>query len=230
VRERVTYVSQEQQLHGGMSVAQLGTYLAHFYSQWDDAYLRRLAERFEVPPDQPVHGLSGGQRRKVAVLLALAPHPEVVLMDEPAAGLDPIARRQLIEELVDCLADRSDMTIVLSTHIITDLERLAEHVGIMDRGRMVTSGRLDDLQSGTRRVQVIFDGAAPPNGFRVPGAVRTRVEGPVVTAVARLGGEGVLDELRAQPGVRVQTFPLNLEELFIEMLGREAREEMREAV
>ena len=120
------------------------------------------------------------------------------------------------------------MTIVLSTHIIADLERLAEYVGIMDRGSLLSSGRLDDLQSSTRRVQVIFEGTAPPDGFSVPGAVRTRVEGPVITAVARLEKESALDELRAQPGVRVQTFPLNLEELFIEMLGPEAREELTE--
>jgi len=228
VKERVTYVSQEQQLYGGMTVSQLSAYLAHFYTRWDNAYLHQLAERFQLPVDQPVFSLSGGQRRQVAILLALAPRPDVVLMDEPAAGLDPIARRQLIEELVDCLSDRPEMTVILSTHIIADIERLAEHVGIMDKGRLVASSRLDDLQARTRRVQVIFDGSAPPAGFVVPGAVRTAVEGPVVTAIARIDQESALDALRAQPGLRVQTFPLSLEDVFIEMLGPEARAELAE--
>ena len=164
--------------------------------------------------------LSGGDQRKVAVLLAFSARPDVLILDEPAAGLDPIARRQLMEEIVDFLGEGGERTVLFSTHILEDLERVAEHVGIMDRGRMLAKGRLEDLQSGMRRIQVIFNGQTVPGDFRIPGTLRSKTEGPVFTAVARLESPQQLDEIRALPGVRVSDFPLGLQDLFIELLDR----------
>lgn len=110
--------------------------------------------------------------------------------------------------------------MLFSTHILEDLERVAEHVGIMDRGRMVVAGRLEDLQTGMRRVQIIFNGPVVPDGFHVPGALRSRAEGPVLTAVARIESEQQLETLRATPDTRVSDFPLGLQDFFIELLDR----------
>ena len=151
--------------------------------------LGRLARRFEIPRDRPIGLLSGGEQRKAAIVLALATRADVLVLDEPAGGLDPIARRQLVDEIVD-LAATGDTTILFSTHIITDLERVAEYIGIMDRGRMVNQGRLEDLHTSTRRVQVIFPGEAPPSDFVVPGTVRSHSAGAVVTAPGAAGERG----------------------------------------
>lgn len=218
-RARVAYVSQAQQIYSWMTVDELATYLAHFYPRWDQAGARRLALRFELDVTRPLGLLSGGEQRKAAILLAFAARTEVLILDEPAAGLDPIARRQLVDEIVDLVGRGDGATVLFSTHIITDLERVAEYVGIMDRGRLLSSSRLEDLQGATRRVQVIFEGDGPPAGFVVPGAVRTRTDGPVVTALVRLASESQLDDLRRLPGVRVTVFPVGLEEMFIELLG-----------
>lgn len=226
-RARAAYVSQSQQLYSWMTLEELGFYMAGFYPRWDIAHLGRLAQRFEIPRDRPIGLLSGGEQRKAAVVLALATRAEVLILDEPAGGLDPIARRQLVDEIVD-LAAAGETTILFSTHIITDLERVAEYVGIMDRGRMVNQGRLEDLHTSTRRVQVIFPGESPPAGFEVPGAVRSHSAGAVVTALARLESEGQLDPVRRMPGVRVQVFPLGLEEAFIDLLGPEMSSELAE--
>jgi len=161
-------------------------------------------------------------------LMALAARPEVLLLDEPAANFDPIARRELISELAGVLADGGGCTILFSTHIISDIERIADHVGIMDKGKLVTSARLDELQSTTKRVQVVFEGIAPPPGFKVPGAVRSDVSGPVVSAVVRLAREDALDELRRIPGARVNVFPLGLEDIFIELFGAKTAQEFVE--
>jgi ABC-2 type transport system ATP-binding protein len=170
--------------------------------------------------------LSGGQQRKVSILLALAARPEVLLLDEPAAGLDPIARRELVDEVVEVIARGDGTTVLFSTHIISDLERLAEMVGVMDRGRMVMSSRLDDLKTRTKRVQVIFDGTHAPADFHVPGAVRETREGPVVTAVARVESDTQLDAVKRIPGARVNVFPLGLEDAFIELFGASSRPEL----
>ena len=229
VRARVAYVSQQQQLHAWMTAEELCHYASHFYERWDQPYARDLARRFDIPWEQQVGLMSGGEQRKVSILLAFAARPDVLLLDEPAAGLDPIARRELIDEIVDVLSRVEDCTVLFSTHIISDLERIAEHVGIMDRGRIVTSARLDDLQSRTKRVQVIIDDERP--GFvlpPIPGTIRSKVEGPVLTAVVRLESEAQLDEVRRIPGVRVNVFPVGLEEIFIDLFGPGSRSEFLE--
>lgn len=227
-RSRVAYVSQAQQLHPWMTLTELGYYQSHFYPQWDDGRLWRLAQRFEVPADRQIGVMSGGEQRKAAIVLALAARAEVLILDEPAGGLDPIARRQLVDEVID-LASDAQTTILFSTHIITDLERVAEYVGIMDRGKLVSQGRLEDLHTSTRRVQVIFSEDAPPAGFEIPGALRSHTDGPVVTALVRLQDEAELDPIRHIAGVRVNVFPLGLEEAFIDLLGPEMSQELLEA-
>jgi len=229
-RARVAYVGQEQTIYGWLTCEELCHLGGRFYERWDTARARRLAERFDVPTDRPVGALSGGQRRKVAILLALASRAEVLILDEPAGGLDPIARRQLVDEIIDLAAAGDGTTVLFSTHIITDLERVAEMVAIMDRGRIMAETRLDEMQSTTRRVQVIFAGDGPPAGFAVPGAVRTQTAGPVVTAIVRITSDAQLDEVRAIPGARVNVFDLGLEEAFIELLGPEAAGEFGETM
>lgn len=219
-RQRVAYVSQAQQLPGWMTMEELCRYAGHFYDTWDNALARRLVERWELAWQRPVARLSTGEQRQAALLLALAAQPEVLLLDEPAAGLDPIARRSIMESLVDALTRGRGCTVLLSTHLITDLERVADHIGIMDRGRITTSARLDDLLQTTQRVQVVFDEPTPPPGFAVPGALWTQISGPVVTAIVHMASEAQLEPLRAMPGVRINLFPLSLEEIFIELFGR----------
>jgi ABC-2 type transport system ATP-binding protein len=218
IRAKVAHVSQSQQTPGWMTLAELCRYVSHFYESWDLAFARDLAGKWELKWDRAIAGMSGGEQRKVALLLAFASRPEVVLLDEPVAGLDPIARRQLVDEIIEMLSHREGCTVLFSTHLVGDLERIAEHVGIMDRGRIISSTRLDDLLSTTKKVQVVFDSDEPPSGFSLPGAIWMRVAGPVVTGVVRLMNDGQLEEIRQLRGVRVQSFSMGLEDIFIELL------------
>ena len=234
IKSRVAYVSQTQQLHHWMTLEELGYYLSHFYEAWSDEEAGRLAKVFDLPAQRPIGQMSGGQQRAAAIVLALATRPEVLILDEPAAALDPIARRRLVEQLVRFVDEGQgtsggQRTILFSTHILSDLERIADHVGLMDHGKLLTQGRLEDLRCRTRRVQVVFDGDGPPPGFAIPGAQRVRVEGPVLTAVVRADDESEFDQLMLTPAARVQLFPLGLEELFIELLGPQAGAELQES-
>ena len=216
IRQRVGYVSQSQQLPGWMTLDELCRSNACFYGRWDEALAQRLARRWELSRKRPIAHLSGGEQRQAAILLALAAQPEVLFLDEPAAGLDPIARRALLAGLVDCLTQESGCTIMFSTHHIGDLERIGDRVGMMDRGRIVKSLRLDEWLDRVRRVQVVFNTDTVPHGFSIPAARRIRIEGPVATAVVELANEDQLTPLRSIPGARVNVFPMNLEEIFIE--------------
>jgi ABC-2 type transport system ATP-binding protein len=215
-RQKVAYVSQSQQVPEWMSLEELGRYAAHFYAAWEPEILKQQARRWELPLRMPIAKLSGGNQRLAALAVALATRPEVLLLDEPAAGLDPVARRELNVCLVDALLRDEGCTILLSTHLLGDLERLATQVGIMDRGRIVTAGPVEDWQRTMRRVQVVFPADAPPADFAIPGAIRSRTLGPVVTALTRVDDEAQLAGVRALPGARVQIFPLTLEELFVD--------------
>jgi ABC-2 type transport system ATP-binding protein len=160
--------------------------------------------------------LSGGNQRLAALAAALATRPEVLLLDEPAAGLDPVARRELNTCLIEVLLRGPGCTILLSTHLLGDLERLATRVGIMDRGRIVVEGAVEDWHRTMRRVQVVFAENAAPVDFSIPGALKSQQLGPVVTALARVTDDAQLNGVRAIPGARVNVFPVTLEELFVD--------------
>jgi ABC-2 type transport system ATP-binding protein len=226
-RARVSYVSQAQQLPSWMTLGELCRCAATFYPNWDQGFAEGLARRWHLDANRPVSRSSGGEQRKAAILLALAPRPEVLLLDEPAAGLDPISRRELIEELIELLSRDNGCTVLFCTHILSDLERIAESVGILDRGRLLMSGRLDELQNRMQRLQVIFPGEAAPPTWSIPGALSSRITGPVVTAVMERLEFDQIEKIRRWPGVRVQVFPMGLEEIFLEVAGRGPGEKQR---
>lgn len=217
LRGKVAYVSQSEQMPAWMTLRDLSRYVSHFYERWNKSFAEDLAIRWGISSLQPMGNLSGGEQRKAAIILALASEPEVLILDEPAAGLDPLSRRELINEVVGVLTRHTSATILFSTHIITDLERVAEWVGILERGRLVMHRPLDELHGSFRRVQVIFPGEAPPPQFTIPGAARTVVSGPVVSGVTEFFDAEHIEGLKRWPGVRVQVFPLALEEIFIEL-------------
>lgn len=216
-RQWVAYVSQGQQAPDWMSLTDLCRYASHFYDRWDRDIARDLAKRWDLPWDRAIGRLSGGQQRLAALLTALATRPGVLLLDEPAAGLDPIARHSLNDCLIEALLRSDGCTILLSTHLIGDLERLATRVGMMDRGRIVAAGEVDDWQRTVRKAQVVFPGEFVPRDFIMPEALRSETLGPVVTAICRAPDDSVWDVIRARYGARINVFPLTLEEVFVEM-------------
>lgn len=217
-RSRVAYVSQEQQLPPSKTLAELAVLMDALHPRWDENLARGLGDRFKLPWHSPMGALSGGEHRKASVLLAFAARPEVLLLDEPAAGLDPVARRLLVETIVDQLGEGGEMTVLFSTHLLEDIERVADHVGILDRGRMLVSARVEDLQARYQRLQIIFDDGEVPPGFRLPGTLRARAEGSVLTVIVESGDGLLVESLQARPGIRVREFPLALQDVFIELL------------
>ena len=174
--------------------------------------------------------MSGGEQRKAALLLAIHAMPQVLILDEPATGLDSIARRELLDLLIEMIQLRPETTLLISTHHIGDLARIAQEVGMMDRGRLLRTAQLDDLQERMKKVQVVFPGNKPPAGFKLPGMIRMESVGPVVTAVCELDSEQLLEEWRQQSQLRVQTFPLSLEEIFLELFeNKQWRSEAKKA-
>ncbi len=223
IRTRAAYVSQTQQLPASRTLEELNRCLKRFNEQWDQSHARALANAWGLPWKRPLGCLSCGEQRKAAILLAFAGRPEVLVLDEPAAGFDLVARRELVVQIVDAITQGDGCTVLLSTHLIGDLERAADHIGVIDSGRMAMSERLEDLLNRTKRVQVIFQDEEPPAHFAVPGALRSRCAGAVVNAIVQWADRGELNALRDSTNARVQVFPMGLEEIFIELFGHDAR-------
>lgn len=147
-KARLGYVPQVISLFPWMTVNDLVRYTRSFYETWNDELIGRLLGEWDLPPGDRVGNLSVGQLQKLAILTALGHEPELLILDEPAASLDPLARRQFLQLIID-LAGPSNRTVLFSTHITSDLERVADHVAILKEGRIVHFGSLEELKEQT---------------------------------------------------------------------------------
>jgi ABC-2 type transport system ATP-binding protein len=142
---RMGYVSQSRYLPGWMTAAECLRFTRALRPMWDDAKVANLVARLELQLDVKIRDLSRGHYVRVQIALALAHNPEVILLDEPTSGLDPAGRRELLALLVDEIGLRG-RTVVFSSHLVEDIERMADSVAIMDNGRIVASGPLETLK------------------------------------------------------------------------------------
>ena len=225
VRRRAAYVSQSQLLPPGLSLEELSHCLKRQSESWDPLLAEKLARRWSLPSRRALGCLSAGEQRKASLLVAFASRPEVLVLDEPAGGFDLVARRELVEEMVDAITQAEGCTILLSTHLVGDIERVADQVGVMESGGMALSVRLEDLLNETRRVQVIFEDEEAPTDFAIPGAVKSWGTGAVVSAIVRWPHGGELEALRSSTSARVQVFSTGLEEIFLELFGNTNRKD-----
>ncbi|HEY3446806.1 MAG TPA: ABC transporter ATP-binding protein [Myxococcales bacterium] len=152
-KRRIGYVSQEQNFYPWMTPLQLGSFVSGFYPRWDGAEFKRLLKTLDVPADRRAAELSGGTRAKLGLALALAPSPDLLLLDEPTAGLDPVARREFNDLLVERVREKG-CTALFSSHIVDEVEHVATRIGIVQAGKMRFEGPLSELLGSLRRVQL----------------------------------------------------------------------------
>jgi ABC-2 type transport system ATP-binding protein len=155
VLARVGYLSEENDLPGWMRVAELLRYSRAFYPRWDDAYAEELRQAFELPPGARVGSLSKGQRAGAGLLVALAHRPELLVLDEPSSGLDPLVRRDILGAIIRTIADEG-RTVLFSSHLLDEVERVSDHVALIHHGRVVFSAELNDLKETHRCLTLRF--------------------------------------------------------------------------
>jgi ABC-type multidrug transport system ATPase subunit len=143
---RMGYLSEENDLPGWMSVDELMRYTRAFYPAWDDAYAEELRQRFALDPAARIASLSKGQKARTGLLVALAYRPELLILDEPSSGLDPIVRRDILGAVMRTIADEG-RTVLFSSHLLDEVEEVADHVTMMSRGRIVLSGPLQEIKA-----------------------------------------------------------------------------------
>jgi len=214
-KERLGYVPQVVTLYPWMKLRHLLAYTAAFYRNWNADLARQLVQRWEIPLEEGVATLSVGQQQRLSIVLSLAYEPQLLILDEPAASLDPVARREFLSEVLN-IANQPNRTVVFSTHITSDIERVADTVAILKEGTIVFHGELGELKDSVKRLHV--SAAAPlPGNFAVPGALSMRIDGSHAMVAARDVTPEVISELCNLWKADVQIEDLSLEDIFLEM-------------
>ena len=155
VKQRVGYVPESHHIYRWMRVEQVISFCRALYNSWNEEFCRQMLALFELDPRKKVKHLSRGMQVKLALLLAVSHEPEVLILDEPMAGLDPLAREEFLEGVLRTICDRNQ-TVLFSTHTLDDVQRLADTVGILFEGRMLVHRKLDDLLASTKRIRAVL--------------------------------------------------------------------------
>ena len=219
VRTRVSLLTEESSLYPWMTVAEILRLGAGLHPRWDRDEERRLVRSLELEPEEKIGTLSRGTRAKVALVLAVACRPELLLLDDPTAGLDPLVRREVLEGVLEAVPAEGG-AVVYASHLVHDVERVADRVAVMDAGRVELQGALEELKQRIRKAVAVFDDE-PPRKVTVPGAIDARVDGRVVTVVAESVNGGLAASLEQLGASRVEIEPLSLEEILVACLRRD---------
>jgi ABC-2 type transport system ATP-binding protein len=214
-RARIGYVPQQSELFEWLSGYQMLAYFKTLYPRWNDDKVKQLLARWgldDATCRKAIGTLSGGQKQRLSIVRALAHDPDLLILDEPVAALDPAGRREFLRELVEGVLERNT-TVVFSTHILSDLERVALDVAFLRDGKIALQGELDSLLEGARR---LVGPGTLLDALTVSGELRRRSQGDGVTQVITSAVTPVLaDFVRQHQALRLET--LSLEELFVEV-------------
>ena len=213
-KQRIGYVPQQPDAFAWMRVSDMLEFVGRRYAHWDRDFAELSLARCQIGPARRLASLSPGERQRVAIVRALAVNPDLLVLDEPASALDPVARRDLLREIVARAAE-SGTTILFSTHIVSDLERVASRVTFLHQHRIVVDTSVVDLTETHARLTVPA-GSQALSASRLAGEVsrRAQSDGSVVLVMARQQG-GEWPGIAAAPGARLEA--LSLEDLFIEV-------------
>ena len=214
VRRRIGFLGEDKRLYSYMTVREIIAFTRPFFPTWRVETETRLLTDFELPLDRKVSALSKGMRTKVGLLLNLCRHSELLILDEPSEGLDPVVTEQMLQSLVQQAADGT--TIFFSSHQVAEIQQIADHIIAIEKGRVILEGSLDHLQQKFRRINLVFDDPPPPEAFRRNGVDQVIVRGRTISILASRDVDEIaaLGPLLAAKSVEVQS--VGLKELFLE--------------
>jgi ABC-2 type transport system ATP-binding protein len=219
VLSRTGYLSENRDLPAWMRVDELLRYTAAFYAKWDMAYAEELRQQFGLDPRAKIKTLSRGENAKAGLLIALAYRPELLLLDEPSSGLDPVVRRDILEAIIRTVADEG-RTVFFSSHLLEEVERVADDLAMMFNGRVVLAGALDEVKENHHRLVLRFD-SPQPTAPHVPGVLRITGSGREWTAICNGHREEAAAAAARVGGRIVAEDSPSLDEVFVAWAGTE---------
>ena len=214
MRRKVAYVGEDKGLYPYMTVGQMIRFTRSFYPDWRTEVETRLLDEYQLPLARGVRALSKGMRTKLALLLALSRRPELLILDEPTEGLDPVSIEELLQTLVRRSAEGT--AIFFSSHQLHDVERIADDVVMIDRGRIVLDTSLETVRADYRAISLGFSAEVDPERFALPGVDRVRVQGRHAIVYASSNVDAIVRSAQSLGAVSVDVAPLTLREIFLD--------------
>ena len=216
-KARIGFVPQQDELLPTLTGRRQLSLNGSFYPTWDNALLERLAREWEVPLERRTGELSGGEKQKLSTLMALGNQPDLLVLDEPVASLDPLARRRFLQQLLEIAAD-PDRAVIFSSHIVSDLERVANRIWIMRDGRLLWDGETDKLKQSVQRLHINARRPLPDN-LGVPNTLgeRRAANGTSATITVQEPAPDLASELATRLDAHVEGEGLGLEDIFLEI-------------
>ncbi len=216
-RARIGYLTEDHQLYGWMTVRECSEFQSQFYPRWNEKVFHGVIGHFNLKPTARVKDLSRGERAGLCLGLTLAPEPELLILDDPALGLDPVAHRSLIESMI-YLTRRSDRTIFFSSHQLADVERVADYIAVLDQSVLRVCCSLETFRNSVRQIRLRFPGTPPPLP-QIPGLLQAfRAEGELRLTCVHYNG-ATEQTLRALAPTQMEPVSISLEDAFISYLG-----------
>ncbi|MEO8246544.1 MAG: ABC transporter ATP-binding protein [Chloroflexota bacterium] len=220
IRERVAYVPGELRLPERLSARQFLTSIGHMRRRFDSGRLAELADRFKLDLDRDIRNLSSGNRRKVSLLAAFLTDADLLILDEPTAGLDPLMQHEFVTLVRERRA--AGATVFLSSHILSEVQSVADRLAVLRSGRIVAAGTVNEVRGLARqRVEIWFETDAPEYLTRIPGLGDGVVEGRRFTAVLTGSARPLIDTLAGQPIESILIQEPDLEEAFLNLYEEE---------
>lgn len=216
-KARIGFVPQQDELLPTLTGRRQLALNGSFYPRWDTALLERLAREWEVPLDRRSGELSGGEKQKLSTLMALGNQPDLLVLDEPVASLDPLARRRFLQQLLEIAADTT-RAVIFSSHIVSDLERVANRIWILREGELLWDGETEKLKQSVQRLHINANRPLPAN-LGVPNTLSERraSNGTSATVTVRDAAPVLINDLAARFDAHVQGEGLGLEDIFLEI-------------
>ena len=212
LKGKIGYIPDDVFYFPSATLEDMRKFYRGLYPKFDDKLFDKLYEIFNLPPKSPIRRFSKGMQKQAAFHLAICCRPEVLILDEPVDGLDPVMRRQVMSMILSDVAEYGT-TVLISSHNLRELEDVCDHVGIMDHGKMLLERSLADMQGNTVKLQLVGDA---PEGLEV---LHTASSGRLQTLVVRGTAEEVTRRVQQMRPAYFDVLPLSLEEIFIYELG-----------
>lgn len=214
VLDRIGYVPEGHLLYKWMTIREIASFQSRFFSRWDEDYFTDMMRHFKLDLKRKIRKLSAGQRAQVSLALALAIQPDLLIMDDPTMGVDPVVRRHFLESMIRLIAE-TGRTVLFSSHVLSDVERVADRIGIIQSGVLTVDCTLEEFKQRLRQVRVRFSSEVPSLDA-IEGIVSARIDkSEAMLTIVNYDGRSE-EALRSAGAVDLELLESALEELFID--------------